>query len=176
MWRGCCDEWGALKQETCTGEGESLRQNLRFAGQYFDHETGLHYTTFRYYDPENGHFTQPDPIGLAGGINLYAYAPNPLSWIDPLGLDRYPSWMPTKQGYNRHHIIPYEFRNHPFLQRTNININGATNMIYLPVADGVHPTKVIHVDFKLDGLPHADYNKKLGGILDALEERAVLDG
>ncbi|MFD1803598.1 RHS repeat-associated core domain-containing protein, partial [Mixta tenebrionis] len=62
------------------------RQNLRFAGQYFDHETGLHYTTFRYYDPKNGHFTQPDPIGLAGGLNQYAYAPNPLTWIDPLGL------------------------------------------------------------------------------------------
>ncbi|MFD1801416.1 RHS repeat-associated core domain-containing protein [Mixta tenebrionis] len=86
VWRGRCDEWGALKQESYTGEGEKLRQNLRFAGQYFDHETGLHYTTFRYYDPENGHFTQPDPIGLAGGLNQYAYAPNALTWIDPLGL------------------------------------------------------------------------------------------
>jgi RHS repeat-associated protein len=86
VWRGRCDEWGALKQESRSGKGESLRQNLRFAGQYFDHETGLHYTTFRYYDPENGHFTQPDPIGLAGGLNQYAYAPNALTWVDPLGL------------------------------------------------------------------------------------------
>ncbi|KOC86664.1 HYD1 signature containing ADP-ribosyltransferase family protein, partial [Winslowiella iniecta] len=31
-------------------------------------------------------FTQPDPIGVAGGLNLYQYAPNPLSWIDPFGL------------------------------------------------------------------------------------------
>ncbi|EBD1256639.1 RHS repeat-associated core domain-containing protein [Salmonella enterica subsp. arizonae serovar 62:z4,z32:-] len=41
---------------------------------------------FRYYDPECGRFTQQDPIGLSGGLNLYSYAPNPLSWIDPLGL------------------------------------------------------------------------------------------
>jgi uncharacterized protein RhaS with RHS repeats len=33
-----------------------------------------------------GRFTQPDPIGLAGGLNEYAYAPNPLNWVDPLGL------------------------------------------------------------------------------------------
>ncbi|WP_148097683.1 RHS repeat-associated core domain-containing protein, partial [Trabulsiella odontotermitis] len=41
---------------------------------------------YRYYDPECGRFTTQDPIGLAGGLNLYQYAPNPLSWIDPWGL------------------------------------------------------------------------------------------
>ncbi|WP_274597739.1 RHS repeat-associated core domain-containing protein, partial [Erwinia amylovora] len=51
-------------------------------------ETGLHYNLFRYYDPVGGRFTQTDPIGLAGGLNLYAYAPNPLSWVDPLGLSK----------------------------------------------------------------------------------------
>ncbi|MCL8583155.1 hypothetical protein NAB33_02140 [Proteus mirabilis] len=51
-------------------------------------ESGLHYNynTFRYYAPDLGRFTQQDPIGLAGGINLYAYAPNPLTWVDPWGL------------------------------------------------------------------------------------------
>uniref|UniRef100_UPI001443D145 RHS repeat-associated core domain-containing protein n=1 Tax=Erwinia amylovora TaxID=552 RepID=UPI001443D145 len=42
----------------------------------------------RYYDPAGGRFTQTDPIGLAGGVNLYAYAPDPLSWVDPLGLSK----------------------------------------------------------------------------------------
>lgn len=42
----------------------------------------------RYYDPDCGRFTQPDPIGLAGGLNLYQYAPNPLTWIDPWGLSK----------------------------------------------------------------------------------------
>uniref|UniRef100_UPI001F4FD995 RHS repeat-associated core domain-containing protein n=1 Tax=Rosenbergiella epipactidis TaxID=1544694 RepID=UPI001F4FD995 len=51
-------------------------------------ESGLHYNLFRYYDPDSGRFTQLDPIGLAGGINLYQYAPNALGWVDPLGLSR----------------------------------------------------------------------------------------
>ncbi|MEE4688446.1 RHS repeat-associated core domain-containing protein, partial [Pseudomonas alliivorans] len=40
---------------------------MRFQGQYFDEETGLHYNTFRYYDPEVGRFITQDPIGLLGG-------------------------------------------------------------------------------------------------------------
>ncbi|MDO5681142.1 MAG: RHS repeat-associated core domain-containing protein [Pelistega sp.] len=60
-------------------------ETLRYQGQYRDHESGLHYNTFRYFDPSLGRFTQPDPIGLAGGWNLYQYAPNPLSWVDPWG-------------------------------------------------------------------------------------------
>uniref|UniRef100_UPI0025AB08D8 RHS repeat-associated core domain-containing protein n=1 Tax=Providencia stuartii TaxID=588 RepID=UPI0025AB08D8 len=66
-------------------------QNLRFQGQYFDKETGLHYNTFRYYAPDLGRFTQQDPIGLAGGLNLYQYAPNPLTWVDPW------DWAKNKQ-------------------------------------------------------------------------------
>ncbi|ENZ4449492.1 RHS repeat-associated core domain-containing protein [Escherichia albertii] len=42
-------------------------------GQYLDRETGFHYNTFRYFLPESGRFSQPDPIGLVGGGNLYRY-------------------------------------------------------------------------------------------------------
>ncbi|WP_431019316.1 RHS repeat-associated core domain-containing protein [Burkholderia cepacia] len=59
---------------------------MRFQGQYLDRETGLHYNTFRFYDPDIGRFISPDPIGLMGGFNFYAYAPNSLGWVDPLGL------------------------------------------------------------------------------------------
>ncbi|RQS16630.1 RHS repeat domain-containing protein [Burkholderia sp. Bp8998] len=55
-------------------------------GQYLYRETGLHYNTFRFYDPDLGRFINPDPIGLMGGVNLYQYAPNSVTWIDPLGL------------------------------------------------------------------------------------------
>jgi RHS repeat-associated protein len=63
-----------------------VRQNLRFQGQYFDEETGLHYNRFRYYDPDIGRFVGQDPIGLLGGDNGYQYASNPTTWIDPFGL------------------------------------------------------------------------------------------
>ncbi|MGQ0690308.1 MAG: RHS repeat domain-containing protein, partial [Limnobacter sp.] len=59
---------------------------LRFQGQYYDEETGLHYNRHRYYDPNSGQFTTQDPIGLLGGMNAYQYAPNPMTWVDPWGL------------------------------------------------------------------------------------------
>ncbi|MCE2029737.1 RHS repeat-associated core domain-containing protein [Sessilibacter corallicola] len=65
---------------------DEVENNLRFQGQYFDQETGLHYNRHRYYNPNTGQFTQQDPIGLLGGLNNYQYAPNPVGWIDPLGL------------------------------------------------------------------------------------------
>ncbi|MFL6635311.1 MAG: RHS repeat domain-containing protein [Massilia sp.] len=61
-------------------------QPVRFQGQYYDDESGLHYNRFRYYDPDIGRFVSVDPIGLGGGPNTYRYASNPVSWVDPFGL------------------------------------------------------------------------------------------
>lgn len=56
-------------------------------GQYFDAETGLHYNYFRNYDPSTGRYVESDPLGLAGGLNVYAYGNlNPINTTDPLGL------------------------------------------------------------------------------------------
>jgi RHS repeat-associated protein len=65
----------------------TITNNLRFPGQYYDQETGLHYNYFRDYNPSTGRYIEKDPIGLRGGINLYRYALNsPLKWTDIWGL------------------------------------------------------------------------------------------
>ena len=90
VWQNQGDLFGdEAKTEQDSLEPEkknSIENPLRFQGQYFDNESGLHYNRFRYYCPKQGRFIHQDPIGLAGGINHYQYAPNPVNWIDPFGL------------------------------------------------------------------------------------------
>ncbi|MBB2408387.1 AHH domain-containing protein, partial [Escherichia sp. 14.0982] len=101
-------------------------------------------------------------------INLYRYAPNALGWIDPLGLDRFPSWMDTKQGYQRQHIIPYSLREHPIFVESGMSINGASNMMYLPVAEGIDPNPDLglHKGWTVE---HSDYNKMMENELNKLK-------
>ena len=86
LWFGNYTGWGRLKEETnITG---TAHQPFRLQNQYCDLETGLHYNFFRYYDSRIGRFNNQDPIGLVGGENFYAFAPNAQVWVDPLGLNK----------------------------------------------------------------------------------------
>ncbi|WP_346770499.1 RHS repeat-associated core domain-containing protein [Pseudomonas sp. 273] len=122
---------------------EEIEQNLRFQGQYFDAETGLHYNTFRYYDPAVGRFVGQDPIGLLGGQNLYSYSPNTLGWIDPLG------WCSKALGKNleaggitrpvntaAHHIVGDTAKlaapARDILKKHGIHVDDAVNGVFLP--------------------------------------------
>ncbi|CAD5859364.1 RHS Repeat family protein [Escherichia coli] len=85
VWAGYQAGFGENRGDI-SNSGAYFEQPLRLPGQYFDEETGLHYNLFRYYAPECGRFISQDPISIRGGLNLYRYAPNPIRWIDPLGL------------------------------------------------------------------------------------------
>ncbi|WP_223262524.1 RHS repeat domain-containing protein, partial [Variovorax beijingensis] len=86
-WSAQYKAWGEAKQAISeAGRKAGFRNPIRFQGQYFDDETGLHYNRYRYYDPVSGRFVSKDPIGLEGGVNVHQYAPNPIEWADPLGL------------------------------------------------------------------------------------------
>ncbi|WXH32880.1 Putative deoxyribonuclease RhsC [Myxococcus stipitatus] len=66
--------------------GDSTIEGPRFQGHWYDAESGLHYNRFRYYEPDSACYISPDPIGISGGFNEYAYVPSPLQWVDPFGL------------------------------------------------------------------------------------------
>ena len=96
VWERNLDIYGRVKTEEALGEKNLIP--FRFQGQYEDEETGLYYNRFRYYSPEEGCYTQHDPIGLAGGNpTIYGYVFNTLGEIDLFGLD-------VKTGTGRTHV------------------------------------------------------------------------
>ncbi|MEE9326713.1 MAG: RHS repeat-associated core domain-containing protein [Cocleimonas sp.] len=96
IWRWESDAYGQDAPTVVPDyQGQTREVNLRFPGQYFDRETGLHYNYYRYYDPQTGRYITSDPIGLDGGLNTYGYVGgNPLTRIDPFGLD----WVYNQQS------------------------------------------------------------------------------
>lgn len=91
-WRTRTTLWGTT---TWTRDATAYTP-LRFPGQYFDPESGLHYNHFRYYDPESARYLSQDPLGLAPAPNPTTYITNPLVWADPLGLGPCPIGGPEK--------------------------------------------------------------------------------
>jgi RHS repeat-associated protein len=86
-WSAQYRAWGQAKEAISdAARKDGIRNLIRFQGQYFDEESGLHYNRHRYYDPHTNRYLTQDPVGLIGGTNLYRYAPNSTAWVDPLGL------------------------------------------------------------------------------------------
>ncbi|EMH6334809.1 AHH domain-containing protein, partial [Proteus mirabilis] len=157
VWQGQYSAWGYLQRQTRPTSTFNREQNLRFQGQYFDKETGLHYNTFRYYAPDLGRFTQQDPIGLAGGINLYAYAPNALTWVDPWGhcavklsKNMVADGTPRPANTAAHHIVGDTSKGaqpaRDILKKHGIDVDDARNGVFLPNRN--------NVDEALSGIKH----------------------
>jgi RHS repeat-associated protein len=90
VWTASWLPWGGVQSITGTGA-----INLRFPGQWFQLETGLHYNWHRSYDPSTGRYTQPDPLGFVDGPSVYGYAGgSPQRWVDPNGLISLPPKPP----------------------------------------------------------------------------------
>lgn len=83
VWRANYKPFGDAQVDVA-----DIASNLRFPGQYYDSESGLHQNFFRDYDSYTGRYIQSDPIGLSGGSNTYAYAYlNSITNSDPSGLE-----------------------------------------------------------------------------------------
>jgi len=83
IWDSTFSVWGSSEQEIVS---TNIECPIRFQGQWFDEESGLHYNRFRYYDPRSARYIGPDPIGVSGDLNIFIYVRNPTNWVDPLGL------------------------------------------------------------------------------------------
>jgi RHS repeat-associated protein len=163
-WTGDFRTWGNTLRETSQGEngsmaqdGNKLSQNLRFQGQYFDREIGLHYNTFRFYDPDIGRFITSDPIRQAGGTNLYLYANNPTLWIDPLG---WACWNTERKRY----WINESTNNPSNYSPANISLMSKGNAPQIQVEVVHRRTGVPSImDFPIE-LHHSAIPQRIGGV------------
>ena len=172
------DSYGRTVDEV----GEKNFIPFRFQGQYEDEEIGLYYNRFRYYSPEEGCYTQQDPIGLAGGNpTLYGYITNPCNEIDILGL----SWsdflrsldVPQPDGLinpHGHHIVfkgvfkgkrgIYVSESKAILKAFKIDINDPANLMWASNTKGVHTganaKKILERLKKMDSELSAQLEKK----------------
>jgi RHS repeat-associated protein len=144
-WQAQYKAWGEAKEVISKAAGSAGFKNpIRFQGQYFDHETGLHYNRYRYYDPETGRFISKDPIGFSGGWNVFTYVSDPVEWVDLLGLSPSSTLNKALNGsvgdkMDAHHIIPVKEWSmyKDFLEGLGLKRNEAQNGVLMPESKAV---------------------------------------
>ncbi|APR78517.1 Rhs-family protein [Minicystis rosea] len=88
-WAAMHSAWGQVIETWRDPQAKrAVSTPFRLMGQFLDEETGLCYTRFRYFDPEVGRWISPDPLGVRGGRNLFAFDGSPAADVDPWGLLR----------------------------------------------------------------------------------------
>ena len=124
VWQARADAWGR-----CQSEGK-VHQPIRLPGQFEDELTGLHFNRFRDYDPATGRYLTPDPLGLKGGLNSYRYTPNPVDYVDPLGLDFTPVVTASNADQGEDAAIPKDTPSLSALDHTAGAIRGAGKVVW----------------------------------------------
>lgn len=177
VWERELDIYGRVK----TGRNETGERNFipfRFQGQYEDGETGLYYNRFRYYSPEEGCYTQQDPIGLAGGNpTLYGYVFNTLWELDPFGL-----WSDIKPDGLGHHPFPVSIAEK--LEIAELSNRNKAPSWYPDKTDGSGDLHVkLHRNLIDEGVPYHgkdytgnvdDFFKKADKAYDGIPDKGVL--
>ncbi|WP_208875030.1 DUF6531 domain-containing protein [Streptomyces sp. PBH53] len=137
-WQARATVWG----HTTWNRDATAYTPLRFPGQYFDRESGLHYNVFRTYDPECARYLTADPLGLAPAPNPATYVHNPLTWSDHLGLAPDECTVTVYRKQTRH----------PLSQRVHVDENGnvtiaGNNQLYVNMSGDIKHT----VEFRGEG-------------------------
>ncbi len=100
-WSAAQAAWGTVTATWREPGAKAVESPFRLLGQYFDDETGLAYTRFRYFDALRGRWVSPDPLGLDGGLNLSGFDGSPTHRVDPLGLSCAQSRINLANGRTR---------------------------------------------------------------------------
>ena len=172
-WQATYKAWGNTLRVEAAGQAartvqwlqpdqdDAVEQNLRFQGQYFDAETGLHYNRFRYYDPDVGRFASRDPIGLIGGANSYQYAPNPSTWVDPTGLS---CWDLAREAYWKNKVkrelLEHSGRYSPRNLARMAEGKAPMMLAQIRLPDGTMDTRAISIELHHTHLPQRCGSKK----------------
>ena len=167
-WRRTASLWGgALPGD---GEGHGVSCLLRSPGQYHDAETGLDYNHQRYYDPSTGRYMTPDPLGLEPSSNHHAYVPNPLSWLDPLGLAGETEGTAGGAGDGVEWADPTKIN---FSQRS-VASNDYAELMKSGKWDWTRPGTALRV-LEVNGQLVTYDNRRLNAALEAGETRVAID-
>ncbi|WEO30160.1 RHS domain-containing protein [Streptomyces caniscabiei] len=125
-WRTRSTLWGT----TAWAADSTAYTPLRFPGQYYDPETGLHYNYFRHYDPETARYITRDPLGLTPAPNPATYVSNPHARTDYLGLapDYIPIYRTPKAAHAQYEL---DYGPDPANHQPGVDIGGGV------ISDGI---------------------------------------
>ncbi|WP_437495047.1 RHS repeat-associated core domain-containing protein [Sorangium sp. So ce1014] len=148
-WAAAHSAWGKIADvwrdsTSVVNYRTTMESPFRLLGQYADDETGLCCTRFRFFDPETGGWCSPDPLGIAGGLNLFAFGGAPVVDVDPLGLSCRPALNVPVGSDNIGRDMNREALGHLVAARNNGATAGEMADMYQGVVKQIHDAAEQH--------------------------------